>query len=287
MGRMSRPAEARRSRNSCSPWAPADRASYGLPQFLAGGALPLLPVGLVALGAGRALCCGPVAGVQAAQAVVDLDLAGLGLGAGGIAVQAGLAAVLADQGGNDVDVVVRVPDRSPPAAGSAVVRGDAGGRDHTAGDGRPLLVGEDGILGGCTYGQVPHVLGRTAGSLRRSRPAGPGAAGGPGGWLRGHVRDPARGCPTLRRGEGRCALRGCPARRGSRAGRWCVCRACGLEVSQGGVPGFDVAAGEFVYALGCPAHGGEDGLRVRSVRTRVKGLGHLVDVVADLAEVPP
>ncbi len=135
------------------------RAPYGLPQLLAGGAIPLLPVGLVAFGAGRALGCSAVTGVQAPQTVVDLDLACLGLGTLAVLAQPRLSSVLADGGGDDVDVVVRVPHGGPAASGRIPVGGDAGGGDHAPGDVRPLLVAEDRILRGGAYGQVPHVLG--------------------------------------------------------------------------------------------------------------------------------
>ncbi len=135
------------------------RAPYGLTQFLAGRALPLLPVGLVAFGARRALGCGPVTGVQAPQAVVDLDLPGLGLSALAVLAQARLSSVLADGGGDDVDVVVRVPYGGPAASGRITVGGDAGGGDHAPGDVTPLLVAEERILRGGAHGQMPHVLG--------------------------------------------------------------------------------------------------------------------------------
>ncbi|GGP82760.1 hypothetical protein GCM10010278_71790 [Streptomyces melanogenes] len=131
----------------------------GLAQLLLRWAIPALALGLAAFGAGGALGGGAVAGCDTAQPVVGFDAAGLGLGAAGFVVPTGAAAVVAYQGGDDVDVVIRVADRRPPAGGVVAVGGDAGGGDHAAGDGGPVLVGQDGVLGGCAYGQVPHVLG--------------------------------------------------------------------------------------------------------------------------------
>lgn len=66
---------------------------------------------------------------------------------------------MADDGGDDVDVVVSVADGCPTAGDIVAFRGDAGGGDHAAGDVRPLLIGEDRVFGGGAYGQVPDVLG--------------------------------------------------------------------------------------------------------------------------------
>ena len=138
-------------------------APYGLAQFLACCAAP----GLLARPCGVRrwwvrLAAVPSPGGDAAQAVVDFDAAAFGLGAAGFVVQAGPAAVLADEGGDDVDVVVGVPDGCPPAGVLVAVGGDAGGGDHAAGDGRPVLVGQDRVLRGGPYGQVPYVLRRVA-----------------------------------------------------------------------------------------------------------------------------
>src|SRR5690606_12607126 len=118
-------------------------AAHGLAQFLTRGALAAFPLGFVTFGAGGPLGGGAVAGVEAAQPVVDLDLAGFGLGAFAVLAEAGLAAVLADDGGDDVDVVVGVPDGRPAAGGVVAVGGDTGGGDHPAGYLAPLLVRQD------------------------------------------------------------------------------------------------------------------------------------------------
>jgi hypothetical protein len=71
----------------------------------------------------------------------------------------GTPSVLADEGGDDVDVVVSMPDGGP-AAGGAVARIDAGGGEHAAGDVGPLDVGQRAVAGGGAYRAVPDVVRR-------------------------------------------------------------------------------------------------------------------------------
>ncbi len=123
----------------------------------------------------RALACsalvgsggwGEVAGLEAAQAEFLLDLAAFGLGALAVAVVARAAAVLAHGGGHDVDVVLGVAHRDPPAGGVVTVGGDAGGVHDPAGDLGPLLVGQIAVARRGAHGAVPHVLGHLlAGAL--------------------------------------------------------------------------------------------------------------------------
>ncbi|WP_050501467.1 hypothetical protein [Streptomyces sp. NRRL F-3218] len=80
-----------------------------------------------------------------------------------------MAAVLAGEGRHDVDVVVGVTDRHPPAGVGVAVRGDAGGVDHLGGDGRPLGVRQGPVGGFVTDGDVPHVLGRFRAAQRLDR----------------------------------------------------------------------------------------------------------------------
>ncbi len=134
-----------------------DRTADGLAQFLARGAVAALALGLVVFGAGGAFGGGAVAGGDAVEVVVGFDEAGFGLGALAGAVVVGAAAVFADEGGDDVDVVVRVADGGPAAA-RAVAGVDAGGRDDAAGDVGPLFVGQDRVAGGGAHRAVPHVL---------------------------------------------------------------------------------------------------------------------------------
>lgn len=94
------------------------------------------------------------------EVVIGFDEAGFGLGAFAGAVVVGAEAVFADEGGDDVDVVVRVADGGPAAAG-AVAGVDAGGRDDAAGDVGPLVVGQDRVVGGGSHRAVPHVLLRS------------------------------------------------------------------------------------------------------------------------------
>src|SRR5690606_18562673 len=94
----------------------------------------------------------------APQPEFDLDLAALGLGALAVALVARAPAVLAHAGGHDVDVVLGVPYRDPPAARIVAMRGDASGVDDAAGDLRPFGVGEVAVAGGCADRTVPYVL---------------------------------------------------------------------------------------------------------------------------------
>lgn len=132
-------------------------APHGLTQFLAGGPLAALALGLVPFGAGGPLCGGAVTRLEAAQSEFLFQEAGLGLDADGVAVEVGAVAVLAGEGGEDVDVVIGVPDGDPAAARALVGVVDAGGGDHASGDVAPLRVREDPVGGAVAYGQVPHV----------------------------------------------------------------------------------------------------------------------------------
>lgn len=136
-----------------------DRTAHRLAQFFPGGALAALALGLVAFGAGWALGGGAVTGRDLVQAEFLLDEAALGLGPLAGAEVVGAAAVLAHQGGDDVDVVVGVPYGGPAAGRLAVARIDAGGGYDPAGDLAPLLVGKDPVARGGAHGGVPHVLG--------------------------------------------------------------------------------------------------------------------------------
>ena len=102
---------------------------------------------------------GAVAGGDLVQAEFLLDQAGFGLGAHAAVVDLGPAAVLADRGGEDVDVVVGVAHGDPAAGERVAVGGDAGGVDDTAGDLAPFGVGQVPVAGGGAYGAVPHMVG--------------------------------------------------------------------------------------------------------------------------------
>src|SRR5690606_31053817 len=101
---------------------------------------------------------GEVAGLQAPQPELGFDLAAFGLGTLSVAVGAGSASVGADGCGHDVDVVVGVAHRDPPACLFVALGGDARGRDDTAGDFGPLGVGEVAVAGRGADRAVPHVL---------------------------------------------------------------------------------------------------------------------------------
>ena len=141
----------------------AGGAGDGLPdgfaEFFAGGALAALASGFVAFGAGGPLCGGAVAGGDLVEAEFLLDEAGFGLGAGAGAEVVWAVAVFGHEGGDDVDVVVRVPYRGPATAGLSAAGVDAGGGDDTAGDAGPFLVGQDPVPGVGAHGGVPDVFG--------------------------------------------------------------------------------------------------------------------------------
>lgn len=139
-----------------------DGLADGFAERLAGGLGAAGPFGLELLCAGGVLRCGAVACVQAAQAHLLLDAAAFGLGLVEVVVQAGIAQVASDQGGDDVDVVFRVADCDPPTAVGITFRGNVGGVEDALGDGVPLLVGESPVTGGGADRAVPDVLGGRA-----------------------------------------------------------------------------------------------------------------------------
>lgn len=111
----------------------------------------------MALGAGGPLRSGAVPRIDLLQTVRDLKETGLGLGTFAGAVVVGASAVLADEGGDDVDMVIGMAD-GRPAAPRAIAGIDARRGHHSARDLPPLLVGQDAVLDGISYGQMPHVL---------------------------------------------------------------------------------------------------------------------------------
>ena len=131
----------------------AERLARGLG---AAGAL-----GLEAFGAGGEFGGGAVARVELPQAVVDLYAAGLGLYLPFVVAEPGAAAVLADEGGGDVDVVFGVADGDPAAGGGVAFGGDAGGVDDAPGDGRPVGVVEVAVAGVGADRAVPERGGRS------------------------------------------------------------------------------------------------------------------------------
>jgi hypothetical protein len=137
-----------------------DGASDPQAQDLAGGGVLAQALGLEVLLAGGAFGGGAVPRLQPPQPVVDFDLAGFALDGALVVIALGAAAVLADEGGGDVDVVVGVADGHPAAGFVVALGGDAGGGHDPAGDVGPLGIGEERVFGCGTDGAVPHgVLG--------------------------------------------------------------------------------------------------------------------------------
>ncbi|MEU9236138.1 hypothetical protein [Streptomyces subrutilus] len=83
-----------------------------------------------------------------------------------VTAHAGMPAVLAGEGREDVDVVVRVTDRDPPAGLLVAVFGDARGVHHAGCYLRPLGVRQAAVTGRVADRDVPHVLIR----LRTAQP---------------------------------------------------------------------------------------------------------------------
>jgi hypothetical protein len=131
-----------------------------LAQPLPRGLLPALAFRLRPLGAGRGTRGGEVAGLQAAQPELGLDLSAFALCPPAVPVRSGAAAVGADGGREDVDVVVGVPDRDPATRLVVSLGGDARGGYDAAGNLGPLSVGEVAVAGRGAYGAVPHMLRR-------------------------------------------------------------------------------------------------------------------------------
>jgi hypothetical protein len=71
--------------------------------------------------------------------------------------QAGLAAFLAGQHGDQMDMVIAVPDRDP-AHGLVflTVRRQPGTVHHVMGDGGPLVVAEHPVFWRCAHRAAPH-----------------------------------------------------------------------------------------------------------------------------------
>ncbi len=112
------------------------------------GLFPTEAGGFVHLALGGPPGCGAVALAQAAQAVVLLDLTARITDADAAVVEFGAAAVFADGGGEDMDVIVRVADGDPAASQVVAVGGDAGGLDDALRDLAPFGVGQVPVFGG-------------------------------------------------------------------------------------------------------------------------------------------
>jgi len=87
-------------------------------------------------------------------------------------VEFGAAAVFADGGGEDVDVVVGVAYGDPSAGQVVTGRSDAGRLNDALGDLAPLGVGEVAVFGGGADGAVPDVVGDLLAELAVAQPDG-------------------------------------------------------------------------------------------------------------------
>ncbi len=95
------------------------------------------------------------------MAEVGGDAVAFGLRVEGVPVGAVDAAVLADDGGDDVHRAVQGPDRGPPAAVRVAFRGEAGRGDQTLGDVGPLGVSQIRVARVGAHRAQPHrPLGR-------------------------------------------------------------------------------------------------------------------------------
>jgi len=93
--------------------------------------------------------------VDAVQVVAFLQFATAGLGAAVVLPEPEGAAVLAGQGGDDVDVALGVADTDPPRRLEVAVVGDTDRGDDLGGDVAPLLVGQDRVVGMVVDRAVP------------------------------------------------------------------------------------------------------------------------------------
>jgi hypothetical protein len=133
-----------------------------VPQPLTRGLVVAQSLGLLLLGPGGALhrrganssfgtTCNP------GEAEVFLDGCEFVHGAAVVVPVPRRAQITAHLGGDDVDVVLRVTHSNPAAAVRIAVGCDAGRVHHAPGDGGPLGVGEDAVLGRGADRAVPHV----------------------------------------------------------------------------------------------------------------------------------
>jgi hypothetical protein len=123
-------------------------------------------------------CCGGVLvdRADAVEAVAHFEVSGGGLGPGLVVPRPGDAAVLADQGRDDVDVVVGMADGDPADRVGVAVQGEPDTRYDLAGDVLPLLVGQGSVGRVIADRGVPHVSGGRLYSLPElaaPREAGP------------------------------------------------------------------------------------------------------------------
>lgn len=140
----------------------ADGALQGLP----GGLREAAAGGFLGLAGDRPAARGAVERGHLGEAPAGFETAGGGVHGGDVAAYAGVAAVLAGEGRRDVDVVVRVPYRDPPAGLFVAVFGDARGVHHGGGDLAPFRVRQDAIVSVITDRDVPHVLVRLRAAQR-------------------------------------------------------------------------------------------------------------------------
>jgi hypothetical protein len=124
------------------------------PQLVAGHFVALLSGGLVQLG-GCGVTLGGTPAVDAVQPVVVFQLAAASLRAAVVVPEPDGAAVLAGQGGDDVDVPVVVADADPSHRGQVAVRGHTDRSGDLGGDVFPLVVGQDAVLGVVVDRTVP------------------------------------------------------------------------------------------------------------------------------------
>ena len=157
------------------------------------------PVGLFHLGAGQGFRGGPVRVGHHPQPVLALDVAQRLADPVEVVRRPHGLAVLAGEGGHDVDVVVTVVDRYPPhALVLAAALGQPGAVHDLGGDRVPRAVAEVGVVRRGPDCQVVHelvgdlALGDLHGQLEQSgQPAEGAAAVGPAGRLQfGRVHPP-------------------------------------------------------------------------------------------------
>ena len=155
--RTSTPAASRRAKNSSWLFADAAAVVTCRRSVTLGASSRPRRAAFSDLGAGRPAGRGAVGRGGGAQPVALLGGQARGADLVPFPGQARFAAVLPGQHGNDVDVVLAVPDRDP-AHGLIVLpgRGQPGAVQHLVRDAGPLIVGQHPVLRSGPHRAVPH-----------------------------------------------------------------------------------------------------------------------------------
>ncbi len=132
--------------------------TYLAAELVPGYLRPALSVAFVLLRCGWPPVAGVVNRAYLVQAVALFEVSGGGLRLDAFVPGPDGLAVLPDERGHDVNVVVGVANGHPSHSVRVAMRGDADGGDDLGGDVRPLAVGEDAVGDVVADGGVPDEL---------------------------------------------------------------------------------------------------------------------------------